>query len=224
MTYAEFAIAYNTELVLSRRLQKNSGLPEPQALVQILLQAAAGRSLDELVQARRELQRTAERQLQMRRDEKAAALERRKRAREPDASSWQAWFDSSVYPNPGRMGIGGVLKSPDGQVIQISRAAGYGSSSEGEYLALIAVLQEAVHWQPDRLVVFGDSQIVINDVLQAGAAGARGLEHYRAQAKGLMGHLRSVALSWIPRHRNMEADALSQRARQAAAALANPGP
>ncbi|WP_394780019.1 ribonuclease HI family protein [Undibacterium sp.] len=212
------AIAYKADMVLSRRLQKQAGLTPCDALTQVLLRAAGSDSLEELVlQRKRLLQHTAHKHA-IRQQARGQAYAAKKLLRQPDASAWLAWFDSSVYPNPGRMGIGGVLKSPDGRTIQISRAAGHGSSSDGEYLALIAVLQEAVRQQPDRLTVYGDSQVVINDVMQTGGSGASGLAQYRAQARALMTQLKSVTLAWIPRHRNTEADALSQQARQTAVA------
>ncbi|HTD05786.1 ribonuclease HI family protein [Undibacterium sp.] len=212
------AAAYKSDLVLSRRLQKNGGLSEREALTQVLLQAAGDKSLGELLLQRRQIQLNTAHKLDMRRQAKAAAFARKKLEKQPDASAWQAWFDGSTHPNPGKMGIGGVLKSPDGQTIRISFAAGHGNSSEGEYLALIAVLQEAVRLQPEKLQVYGDSQIVINDISLTGSSGARGLEHYCVQARQLIAQLKTVSLTWVPRHKNMEADALSQQAAKTGAA------
>ena len=80
------------------------------------------------------------------------------------AEAWLAWFDGSALPNPGRIGIGALLRGPQGQVVEISRRAGEGSSSEAEYLALIALLEAALLHQPAQLTVHGDSQVVIDDL------------------------------------------------------------
>jgi ribonuclease HI len=59
--------------------------------------------------------------------------------------------------------------------------------------------------------------VVVNDVnlsVQAIAAGrgAKGLEAHRARTVALMVALGQVSLRWVPRHRNGDADRLSQQA------------
>lgn len=124
---------------------------------------------------------------------------------------WRAWFDGSAHPNPGQCSIGGVLTGPQGAQHTISRQAGHGDSSEAEYRALIAVLEAALQAGADDLTIYGDSQVVIND-MQAQSGGAPSLSNLRAQALALMAQLPKVALRWVPRHKNGQADALSQQA------------
>ena len=93
-----------------------------------------------------------------------------------------------------------------------SRAAGYGNSSEAEYLALIALLTAAMAAGAREVTLYGDSQVVINDVMGSDAAAAASLGELRAQAKTLIAKLGACTLRWIPRHKNAAADALSQRA------------
>jgi ribonuclease HI len=129
----------------------------------------------------------------------------------PPADAWLAWFDGSSHPNPGRMGIGGLLQSPDGRIVEISCAAGYGDSSEAEYLALNAVLDAAVAAQPAHLVIHGDSQVVIDDICSKRRPAVL-LTEQRERALRSIAQLENVAFIWIPRHKNAHADALSQRA------------
>ncbi len=150
--------------------------------------------------------------LALRRRQKAGQLAQKKAEKLPDACAWLAWFDGSAHPNPGRIGIGGLLRSPEGHTFEISSAAGHGDSNQAEYLALIAVLEAAVRLQPQQLVVYGDSQVVINAVMSAGNAGTHALQHHCERAKRLLAQLKSVRLSWIPREKNAAADALSQQA------------
>jgi len=96
--------------------------------------------------------------------------------------------------------------------IEVSRAAGYGNSSEAEYLALIAVLEAAVEHGVPALAVQGDSQVVIDDVHAPDSASAPVLRAYRERVRALLARLPGTTLRWIPRHKNLEADALSQRA------------
>lgn len=130
----------------------------------------------------------------------------------PSPAAWHGWFDGSATPNPGRIGIGALLLGPAGERIEISRRAGDGSSGDAEYLALLALLEMALERGVRELAVYGDSQVVVQDVLMADMPGAKGLEEHRARALALMAGLDKVALRWLPRHRNGEADRLSQRA------------
>jgi ribonuclease HI len=130
----------------------------------------------------------------------------------PSATAWRGAFDGSAHPNPGRIGIGAVLAGPAGERVEISEYAGHGSSSDAEYLALIALLEAAVQRGVRELQVAGDSQVVVQDVLMEEEFSAAALAQHRAQAVALMQQVGHVALHWVPRHRNAEADRLSQRA------------
>ena len=127
-------------------------------------------------------------------------------------AAWRAWFDGSAHPNPGRIGIGALLAGPAGERVEISRCAGHGSSGDAEYLALIAALEKAVDLGVTDLLVYGDSQVVVHDVLVSPQAGSRALEEHRARVGQLMSALSQVHVRWVPRHRNADADRLSQQA------------
>jgi ribonuclease HI len=107
-----------------------------------------------------------------------------------------------------------LLLGPAGDRVEICLAAGQGDNNQAEYLALIALLEAAVRAQPAKLIVYGDSQVVIDGVTQARGGGAAVLAHYCERARHLISQLRAVELRWIPRRRNMAADALSQHAVQ----------
>jgi ribonuclease HI len=208
-------IAYKKERAMSRRLSRLMPLSAHAALMQTLEKAAGTQTLAELVRARHRETAATEQARNHREHERAAARAARKpRPAVRDALAWHAWFDGSAHPNPGKIGIGGVLESPDGDVLKISALAGHGDSCEAEYLALIAVLEAAVSRRPApaRLVIHGDSQVVIEDVLSDQASSAPALSSYAMQARSLIAQLADVRLQWIPRARNAAADALSQHA------------
>jgi ribonuclease HI len=211
-----FSVAYKKERALSRRLSKGAALSAHEALARVLQKSAGPRTLHELVDARRLEQQKAQAALQERALQKAAARAAGTRPEvisDPDA--WHAWFDGSAHPNPGRIGIGGLLKGPLGEVVEISATAGHGDSCKAEYLALIAVLDAALERQPEKLVIHGDSQVVIGDVCRED--GAPALSAYASKARELISQLGDVHLRWIPRGRNTLADVLSQRAIRAGA-------
>ena len=167
---------------MSRRLSKLTSLSAHAALMQTLEKSAGTQTLAELVSARHRERAATEQARHHREQERAAARAARKvRPAFRDAAAWHAWFDGSAHPNPGKIGIGGVLESPDGDVVKISARAGHGDSCEAEYLALIAVLEAAVSRKPApaKLVIHGDSQVVIEDVLRDEASSAPALSHLR---------------------------------------------
>lgn len=207
---ALLAAAFKGELATSRKLAARTGVPEAEALRATLTLRAGVAGLDQLLAARAAERLRSEHGATARRALAAAALARRAGAG-ADAA-WRARFDGSARPNPGRCGIGAVLEGPGGLRIELSRDAGHGNSSEAEYLALLAVLEAAIAHGVPKLAIEGDSQVVIDDVHAPDSASAPALRAYRARARALLARLPGSTLRWIPRHKNLEADALSQRA------------
>jgi ribonuclease HI len=208
------AAASHPERVQGRRLARSTGIGEHAAL-QATLETVAARqglpNLQQLLLIRAEARQEAQTRLAAKVQRQHAALALKKSRQAPAAGAWLAWFDGSAHPNPGKIGIGGLLTGPDGERIELSQCAGFGNSSVAEYRALIAVLEEGVRLQPAQLVVYGDSLVIIDDMNQHAAKGAGSLHEERTHARSLIAQLRAVELRWIPRHKNAAADRLSQQ-------------
>jgi ribonuclease HI len=206
------AAAYKAELAASRQLAERTGMPFEAALRATLNLRAGAAGLGHLLSERQALRTRSAQRAAVRQAGADAARARRAYCGSPRQAAWQAWFDGSARPNPGRCGIGAVLEGPDGQRIELSQEAGYGNSSEAEYRALIAVLQAAVLQGAADLAIHGDSQVVVDDVNGPACAAAPALAPYRDHACALLARLPGATLRWVPRHKNGRADALSQRA------------
>lgn len=131
----------------------------------------------------------------------------------PALPCWQAWFDGSALPNPGRIGIGIVLMTPDGQRHEqsfVPRESG--CNNEAELLALCAVLTLAHEAGARRLQVQGDSNIAVRYVNGQDKTAINRLLILIQRAQSLLLNFDEVTLSWVPRHRNQAADSLSRRA------------
>jgi len=204
--------ANRSELAASRKLALRAGLPLAEALRATLAASAGATGLPALLAERAALREAEAARALARRAARGAAQAARRARHEGAASAWRAWFDGSARPNPGRCGIGARLLGPAGQLIELSEAAGHGNSSEAEYLALIAVLEAALAQGASDLTVYGDSRVVLDDVGAAPAKSAPSLAPYRARAQALLARLPGTTLRWVPRHKNLDADALSQRA------------
>jgi ribonuclease HI len=204
--------ANRTELAASRKLALKEKLPLEDALRTTLAASAGVAGLAALL-AERATMREAESARALARGAVRADARAARHARHAGApTAWRAWFDGSARPNPGRCGIGARLVGPAGELVELSQPAGYGNSSEAEYLALIAVLEAALAQGARELTVYGDSRVVLDDVAAADAKSAPVLQPYRDRARALLARLPGTALRWVPRHKNVDADALSQRA------------
>lgn len=206
------ALAFKSELAASRKLARSARLAPDAALRRVMEAAAGSHSLAHLLAERAALQSAAALRKAAREAAKSRAAALRQSRHDGPASAWRGWFDGSAHPNPGRCGIGALLLGPTGQRVEISKPAGYGSSSDAEYNALIALLRAAVQADARGLTVYGDSRVVIDDVGASDAAAAPALAHWRGAARELMAHLDGISLRWVPRHKNGDADALSQHA------------
>ncbi|NNG23249.1 ribonuclease HI family protein [Telluria aromaticivorans] len=204
------AAASKGELAASRKLAERAGIPESAALRATLSLRAGTAGLEHLLSMRAAARERSDVNAAVRQARAAASVSRRRQT--SVAPAWSAWFDGSAHPNPGRCTIGAVLEGPGGVLVELSCGAGYGNSSEAEYLALIAVLEAALEHGAGPLAIHGDSQVVIDDVNAPDCAGAASLGAYRARARALLAQLPGATLRWIPRHKNTRADALSQRA------------
>lgn len=207
-----FDLAYKKERASARLLQLRDALSEEQALTIVLQRQAGLRGLEAMLAERRqEKNRTAQRQ-HYRSAQQANQGNRTCQAlNNPATDCWQGWFDGSASPNPGRMQIGFLLRSPQGDETAHGLPAGYGDSSEAEYLALHALLETAIQLGVTKLVIHGDSQVVIDDVLERRQRPCETLNTLRQRAQSLLARLPDVQLRWVPRHRNTRADALARQ-------------
>ena len=129
------------------------------------------------------------------------------------------YFDGSCEPmNPGgTMGFGTLIKRGDIRIFENSEAvaAAPGNTNNiAEYRALINGLQWLIDndMTGEPVAVFGDSNLVIQQM--AGNWGAKGGRYYPyfAKAKSLRDQFSDISFTWIPRAENVECDELSRSA------------
>lgn len=119
--------------------------------------------------------------------------------------------------NPGGLATYGWIIKKDGQQI----AYGYGEVARGEgatnnvaeYTALIEALKALrdLNLEKDVVEVYGDSQLVVNQVTGQWRCNHSHLDELRQQAKKLMRGY-GPKLIWVRREQNQEADDLSKQA------------
>ncbi|XP_070018111.1 uncharacterized protein [Nicotiana sylvestris] len=114
---------------------------------------------------------------------------------------WKMNFDGVVHR--GGAGSGVVFVTPQGEILPYSfTLTQLCSNNVVEYQALILGLEMAVDMKQLQLQVFGDSQLVVNQLLGSYEVKKPELRPYHDYAKKLMGWLGDVTIQHVPRKEN----------------------
>jgi ribonuclease HI len=115
--------------------------------------------------------------------------------------------------NPAQGAIGVVLRYPDGHPLdEISEPIGPAINTVAEYRALIEGLKLARSHGIQRIRVFLDSELVVDQVNGRAKVGKQQIRPLHAEACSLRQEFPNIRISWIPRKWNAEADALATKA------------
>lgn len=129
----------------------------------------------------------------------------------PGNEMWQLWVDGTAWPNPGKIGLGVVLRSPLGETQHRSVPLGRnGCNNEAELHALCLGLETAKTAGALILVIASDSDFVVRHVRGEMSTHTAHLQALVNQAQRLIAGFVKVELTWVPRHRNTEADCLAR--------------
>ncbi|XP_075660455.1 uncharacterized protein LOC142630347 [Castanea sativa] len=124
---------------------------------------------------------------------------------------WMMFFNG-VARQEG-VGAGVVFVSPQRQILLYSFSLSeLCSSNVVEYQALIIGLQMAIEIGISQLEIFGDSKLIINQILEQYDVKKEDLDPYCKYAKKLLANFKAITLEHIPRKENRQADALANLA------------
>lgn len=131
----------------------------------------------------------------------------------PAPDFWTVHCDGSAVPNPGRMGLGVVMTDPDGQRHTFSQAThAVGCNNEAELRALMAALEALKLRGVTKLCAYSDNSVLVEQLTDARSKPITRLAALFDEARALLASFEQASLRWIPRHRNVEADALAREA------------
>lgn len=106
-----------------------------------------------------------------------------------------------------------MLVSPDGRMLEQSIHLGFkASNNEAEYEALIAGLKLAAAMEADEVVVFCDSQLIMNQVTGEYAARDERMMAYAKEVVRLLALFQDCRLQQVSRDDNSHTDALANLA------------
>src|SRR3954452_9856268 len=135
---------------------------------------------------------------------------------EPSKRNYLLQTDGSgtgTIDNPAEGAIGVVLKDADGHKVgEISKPIGPAINTVAEYRALIEGLKFARSRGIQRIRVFLDSELVVDQVNGRARVGKEHIRPLHTEACSLVQEFPNIRISWVPRKWNAEADALATKA------------
>ena len=145
-------------------------------------------------------------------------MKRRRAARAPAPPrkrpvSLVAHIDGGARGNPGPAGYGVHVTDETGRVAaELYGYLGTATNNTAEYAALLALLEYAREQGADALRILSDSELLVRQIRGEYRVKHPGLQVLHGAARRLMESIPSVVVEHVPRERNVEADALANRA------------
>ncbi|KAI0519489.1 hypothetical protein KFK09_006937 [Dendrobium nobile] len=116
-------------------------------------------------------------------------------------------FDGSSKGNPGKGGVGAVIRNSMGDVGCVNKPLGFTTNNAAEYEGLALGLQEATKLGYTEIQARGDSKLVCNQVDESWAVRSRNLYEPNRRVNDLIRGLDKFDIYHVPREYNTEADA-----------------
>ncbi len=133
-----------------------------------------------------------------------------------------AYTDGGARGNPGPGGYGVVLTDEQDRLLaELHGALGHTTNNVAEYQALLAALRYAVEHGHRELCIRSDSLLLVQQMKGVYRVRHPGLQPLHEEAGRLAARLERVVYEHVPRGRNSRADALANRAMDAATAPAD---
>ena len=122
----------------------------------------------------------------------------------------EVFTDGRAEPNPG-LGTYGFIVYEDGRRTHSARgvAGREVTNNFAEYFCLIKALEHLAPRREERITVFSDSKLLVNQMRGEWKFKGGGYAEKYLRAKELASGFHSVRFEWIPRERNSEADELT---------------
>lgn len=127
--------------------------------------------------------------------------------------TFQIWTDGASRGNPGKSGIGGIIKNHKGLVIdEVSEYVGIQTNNYAEYKALEITLKRALELNIRSVDVFMDSKLVVEQLNGNWKVLSPTIKVLYGEIILLTNKFESITFTHILRHLNKEADLLANKA------------
>ncbi len=126
----------------------------------------------------------------------------------------RAYIDGSSMGNPGEAGYGVVLEDEKGDIVkEFGQYIGRATNNMAEYRGLLACLELVQKYGSCSLMIYSDSQLLVNQMKGIYRVRKPHLATLHAKALSMIknGHIH-LDIRHIPREKNRKADRLARRA------------
>ena len=121
-------------------------------------------------------------------------------------------FDGSSKPNPGEMTSSFLIHDDDGKCVDSQTIkGGDGTSNKAEYIGLYEGVKKAIDLGIKHIEIFGDSQLVINQVKGNFRCKKASLKYYCDEIQKLTTSFHTCVITHVPRNKNKKADKLCRK-------------
>ena len=128
-----------------------------------------------------------------------------------DLVPWTIFFDESSCGNGS--GIGVVLISPRGEIFEFSFPIEVSATNnQAEYRAILKEIQLLQEVKADAVEIFGDSMLVINQLIGEYECKDDILHLYHEECLRLLKEFKKVTIEHVPKFHNSDANRLAQHA------------
>lgn len=122
-------------------------------------------------------------------------------------------FDGGSRGNPGPAGIGIVVSAADGTpLVTLGRFIGNATNNVAEYRALITAMQEAKKLGASRILIRGDSELIIKQMRGEYKVKHPDMKVLYAEAQEILATFEQTKIEHNLRHKNVLADKLANLA------------
>lgn len=127
--------------------------------------------------------------------------------------NYALFTDGGSRGNPGPAAIGAVLRDTHGRLVdEISAPIGTTTNNQAEYRALLAGLELALQRRVAHLNCYMDSELVVRQLNGEYRVKDRDLKPLYDRVTALRVQFERISFVHIPRHKNVDADALVNKA------------
>ena len=149
---------------------------------------------------------------------KGAPATRKAKNQQEENGMYHLYVDGGSRGNPGPAGIGAVLASDAGEVVDtLADYIGEATNNVAEYQAMISGVEMALDHGIRQLAIFSDSELIVRQLEGRYKVKNEGLRPYYQQAKSILSRLEEYEITAIPREANADADELVNAALDEAA-------
>ncbi|MFO7890844.1 MAG: ribonuclease HI family protein [bacterium] len=126
------------------------------------------------------------------------------------------YIDGSCQGNPGHSGYGVVLEEENGNTLEmLGDFIGNATNNIAEYQALIACLHLTKKYDMDTLIIYSDSQLVVNQIKGLYKIKKDHIKSLFDKAQNIINTAPyKIEIIHIPREKNKKADKLARKAIQ----------